>query len=321
MKVREGLCFFAIIVPNRPMMTENLLESSRIYFSLHTRVKHSSLEHSGLVKKGVLSHQTSTKFVRVVTFFVPVDEPICVLSPPSANHVQVVARWPRRIIITLVLNTIVTRSLSDIVLRSNTLPSTTTMAESKKKAPATHPSCIDMIVAAIGNLKEKNGSSTQAIKKYIAANYNVDMEKLATHIRKALVTGVEKGKLVQTKGKGAAGSFKLNASAQKADAKKAKEAAKKKAQKEKEAAKKKAQKEKAAAKKKAQKEKAKKKKPAGDKKKKASTKKADKPKKKATKKTPTKAKKAKPAKKTSDKKKATKKSTPKKKTVTKKAKK
>ena len=166
------------------------------------------------------------------------------------------------------------------------------MAESKKKAPATHPTCIDMIVAAIGNLKEKNGSSAQAIKKYIAANYNVDMEKLATHIRKALVTGVEKGKLVQTKGKGAAGSFKLNASAAKADAKakKAKEAAKKKAQKEKEAAKKKAQKEKAAAKKKAQKDKAKKKKPVGDKKKKASTKKADKPKKKATKKTPTKAK-------------------------------
>ena len=182
------------------MMSENLLESGRIYFSLRSRVKHNIWNYSGLLKKGVLSHQTNTKYVRVVTFFVPVDEPICVLSPPSAKHVQLVARRPWGIIITSVVNTIVTRSLSDIAhLR---LPSTTTMAESKKKAPATHPSCIDMIVAAIGNLKEKNGSSAQAIKKYIAANYNVDMEKLATHIRKAFVTGVEKGKLVQTKGKG-----------------------------------------------------------------------------------------------------------------------
>ena len=241
------------------------------------------------------------------------------ISPPSANHLQDDARRSGCFILPQWFIIFVSRaSLSDH------LPSTTTtMAESKKKAPATHPSCIDMIVAAIGNLKEKNGSSAQAIKKYIASNYKVDTEKLAPHIRKAFVSGVEKGKLVQTKGKGAAGSFKLNAAADKADAKakKAKEAAKKKAQKEKEADKKKAQKEKAAAKKAALKEKSKKKKPVGDKKKKASTKKADKPKKKATKKTPTKTKKAKPAKKTSDKKKAAKKTATKKAKTPKKAKK
>ena len=146
----------------------NLVEHTFLYAAVS---KHSIWNYSGLLKKGVLSHQTNTKYVRVVTFFVPVDEPICVLSPPSAKQVQLVARRPWRIIITSVVNIIVTRSLSDIAhLR---LPSTTTMAESKKKAPATHPSCIDMIVAAIGNLKEKNGSSAQAIKKYIAANYNV----------------------------------------------------------------------------------------------------------------------------------------------------
>lgn len=90
-KVRKGLWFFAIIVPNRAIMSEKLLESSRAYFFLHRHVKQSSWNYSGLVKRWVLSHQTSTKFVRVVTFFVPVGEPICVLSPPSANHVQVVA--------------------------------------------------------------------------------------------------------------------------------------------------------------------------------------------------------------------------------------
>ena len=126
------------------------------------------------------------------------------------------------------------------------------MPESKNVKKST-PSSIDMIIAAITNLKEKNGSSTQAIKKYIVANYNVDMDKTAPFIRKALKSGVEKKKLTQTKGTGASGKFKINNDSAKADAKKAKEAEKKKAQKEKEAAKKKALKEKAAAKKKAQK--------------------------------------------------------------------
>lgn len=186
------------------------------------------------------------------------------------------------------------------------------MAESKKKAAPTHPPCIDMIVAAISSMKDKKGSSVQSIKKYIAANYNVDIEKLAPHIKKAFISGVESGKLVQTKGKGAAGSFKLNAAAVDAKAKKAKEAAKMKAKKEKEAAKKKAQKEKLAAKKKTQKEKTSSKKKSTtkktkkDSKKKVTPKKSDKkPKKKAVKKTPTK--KTKPTKKAGDKKKAAKK--------------
>ena len=107
------------------------------------------------------------------------------------------------------------------------------MAVSQKKAAPTHPPCIDMIVAAITNLKDKKGSSTQAIKKYIAANFNADVDKLATHLKKAFVAGVKSERLVQIKGKGASGSFKLNAKAVDAKEKKAKEAAKKKAQKEK----------------------------------------------------------------------------------------
>ncbi|KAF9810277.1 hypothetical protein SFRURICE_010739, partial [Spodoptera frugiperda] len=52
-------------------------------------------------------------------------------------------------------------------------------------------------------------SSLQAIKKYIAAQYKVDAEKLAPFIRKYLKSAVESGTLIQTKGKGASGSFKL----------------------------------------------------------------------------------------------------------------
>nr|XP_002738506.1 PREDICTED: histone H1E-like [Saccoglossus kowalevskii] len=80
----------------------------------------------------------------------------------------------------------------------------------KPRAPAAHPKTIDMIVAAITNLKERNGSSLQAIKKYIGANYKVDVEKITPFVRRCLKSGVTSGKLVQTKGKGASGSFKLN---------------------------------------------------------------------------------------------------------------
>merc|ERR1711972_963486 len=65
--------------------------------------------------------------------------------------------------------------------------------------------------AAIKTLKERGGSSLQAIKKYIAANYKVDVDKLAPFIKKYLKNAVAKGVLVQTKGKGASGSFKPSA--------------------------------------------------------------------------------------------------------------
>ena len=82
-------------------------------------------------------------------------------------------------------------------------------AAAKPKAKPSHPSTNDMIKAAIAALKERNGSSGQAIKKYIAANYKVDIVKLTPFVKKALKSGVEKRTLVQTKGKGASGSFKL----------------------------------------------------------------------------------------------------------------
>merc|ERR1712228_952282 len=51
--------------------------------------------------------------------------------------------------------------------------------------------------------------SLPAIKKYIAANYKVDIVKLAPFLKKAIKSMVEKKTLVQVKGKGASGSFKL----------------------------------------------------------------------------------------------------------------
>ena len=81
----------------------------------------------------------------------------------------------------------------------------------KPKAKPTHPPTSEMVSTAIKTLKERGGSSLQAIKKYIAANYKVDVEKLAPFIKKYLKSAVTAGTLIQTKGKGANGSFKLSA--------------------------------------------------------------------------------------------------------------
>merc|ERR1712025_684912 len=80
----------------------------------------------------------------------------------------------------------------------------------KPKAKPTHPPTAAMVMAAVKALKDAKGSSLPAIKKYIAANYKVDIVKVAPFIRKALVKLVTAKKLIQAKGKGASGSFKLN---------------------------------------------------------------------------------------------------------------
>lgn len=76
------------------------------------------------------------------------------------------------------------------------------------KKTAEHPKYIEMIEAAIGTLKERSGSSRQAIVKYIGANYKVG-ENASTHVKLALKRGVTGGALKQVKGAGASGSFKL----------------------------------------------------------------------------------------------------------------
>ena len=76
------------------------------------------------------------------------------------------------------------------------------------KKPADHPKYIDMIVAAITALKERTGSSRQAIVKYIKANYKVG-DNADVHVKMALKRGVASGALAQPKGTGASGSFKV----------------------------------------------------------------------------------------------------------------
>ena len=77
-----------------------------------------------------------------------------------------------------------------------------------KKGPS-HPKYSEMVTAAINELKERTGSSRQAILKYIIATYNLDEKIASIHVKGALIRGVEKGTLKQVKGTGANGSFRV----------------------------------------------------------------------------------------------------------------
>merc|ERR1712106_1086566 len=83
-------------------------------------------------------------------------------------------------------------------------------AKKAPKAPAAHPKYSVMIATAITTLKDRTGSSRQAILKHICANNKVDAAKAAVQVRLALKRGVAKGtlKMARASGKGA-GSYKV----------------------------------------------------------------------------------------------------------------
>ena len=83
--------------------------------------------------------------------------------------------------------------------------------KTKKKKPADHPPpTSEMVLDAVRTLKDRHGSSLQAIKKYIGENYDFELTKHhALFIRKAITKLVDSGSLSQVKGQGAGGSFKL----------------------------------------------------------------------------------------------------------------
>merc|ERR1739848_125378 len=81
----------------------------------------------------------------------------------------------------------------------------------KAKTPAVHPTYSVMIGESIKSMKDRSGSSRQAILKYICANYKVDAAKAAVHVRTALKKGVAAGalKMGAAAGKKGAGCYKL----------------------------------------------------------------------------------------------------------------
>merc|ERR1712090_67435 len=98
-------------------------------------------------------------------------------------------------------------------------PKKATKTTKKADTASAHPPSSTTVVKAIEDLKEKQGSSLAAIKKYIGANYKVDLNQMNVFIRKALKSGIEKKTLVASSGM--SGRFKLAKTESKPTAKKA----------------------------------------------------------------------------------------------------
>ncbi|XP_038624290.1 histone H1.4-like [Tachyglossus aculeatus] len=104
-------------------------------------------------------------------------------------------------------------------------PAEKTPTKKKAKKPAGRaqrkaagPSVSELITQALSVSKERNGVSLAALKKALAAA-GYDVEKNNSRIKLGLKSLVAKGTLVQTKGTGASGSFKINKKAAGSDGK------------------------------------------------------------------------------------------------------
>jgi len=86
------------------------------------------------------------------------------------------------------------------------------VAKPKKPAqPAEHPKYREMITSAIRSLKDRKGSSRQAILKHVLANNKVgsELNKINSRVKMALRAGIKSGTFKQVRGTGASGSFRL----------------------------------------------------------------------------------------------------------------
>ncbi|KAI7791863.1 histone H1 [Triplophysa rosa] len=96
---------------------------------------------------------------------------------------------------------------------AETAPAAPPAKAPKKKSAAkpkrAGPGVSELIVKVVSASKERSGVSLAALKKALAAG-GYDVEKNNSRVKLAIKSLVTKGTLVQTKGTGASGSFKLN---------------------------------------------------------------------------------------------------------------
>ena len=107
------------------------------------------------------------------------------------------------------INTTHSRPLNHTTLNIQTDNMSATDANKPKKT-FNHPTYAEMVASSIAMLKDRRGSSRQAITKYVCANYDVDAVRASFYIQKALKKGIEEGTFKKAKesGKGA-GRYKL----------------------------------------------------------------------------------------------------------------
>ncbi|CAL8385551.1 unnamed protein product [Gadus morhua 'NCC'] len=126
---------------------------------------------------------------------------------------------------TTLIQTFVPELLAKMVEVAPTAAAAAAPAKATKKKPAAKPKKVgpsvgELIVEAVSASKERSGVSLPALKKSLAAA-GYDVEKNNSRVKVAVKSLVAKGTLIQTKGTGASGSFKVSKEAKKPAAKKA----------------------------------------------------------------------------------------------------
>merc|ERR1711977_89286 len=107
------------------------------------------------------------------------------------------------------MGTVTSPNYTNTHTMANAAPAKKVVKAKKVAKPAAHPPFKAMILTAIKALKERGGSSRQAILKYVVANNKVDAAKAAGPLKLALRKALAAGTIVKAKaaGKGA-GKFK-----------------------------------------------------------------------------------------------------------------
>ncbi|XP_066434094.1 histone H1B-like [Eleutherodactylus coqui] len=93
--------------------------------------------------------------------------------------------------------------------KSKKQPKKSAAGGAKKSKKSSGPGVSELIVRAVSASKERSGVSLAALKKALAAG-GYDVEKNNSRLKLAVKSLVTKGSLLQVKGSGASGSFKLN---------------------------------------------------------------------------------------------------------------
>ncbi|CAJ0932916.1 unnamed protein product [Ranitomeya imitator] len=93
--------------------------------------------------------------------------------------------------------------------KSKKQPKKSAAGGAKKSKKPSGPSVSELIVKAVSASKERSGVSLAALKKALSAG-GYDVEKNNSRLKLAVRGLVTKGALLQVKGSGASGSFKLN---------------------------------------------------------------------------------------------------------------
>ncbi|XP_051990878.1 histone H1-like [Xyrauchen texanus] len=99
--------------------------------------------------------------------------------------------------------------MAETALAAAAPPAKSPKKKSAAKPKKTDPSVGDLIIKTVTASKERSGVSLATLKKALATS-GYDVEKNNSRVKIAVRSLVTKGTLVQTKGTGASGSFKLN---------------------------------------------------------------------------------------------------------------